>query len=288
MKILVLGAAGMIGHKMVQVLSETFPETYAGLRKPFATYEKFGVFKAGRCIHFADLGNWSETERTLANCRPEVILNAAGITLRKEEIKELSYCVEINGLLPHRLKCWAAQNDAKVIQFSTDCVFDGSGGPYTENSIPSAKDNYGRTKYLGEIGGDHGLTLRGSMIGREIFGKTELLEWALSKKGQRVSGFSRALYSGVTTTVMANLVVRILRDHPQLRGLYQVSSSAISKFDLLEKINRGFQLDMEIQKDDHYATNKELICEKLNRDVGFVCPSWDEMIAQLANEKTSY
>jgi dTDP-4-dehydrorhamnose reductase len=285
MKILILGAGGMIGHKMYEVLSKQYPDTYSCFRKPFEQYKAFNLFDPNKVLEKIDVQPFEQLENALNELRPNVILNCVGITLRKEEIKDLNYCLEVNSFLPQRLKCWSAQNKAHLIHFSTDCVFDGAQGQYVEESFPSAKDIYGRTKYLGEVHGPESLTLRGSMIGRELFGKTELLEWALSQKGKSIKGYSKALYSGVTTDVMAQLVVDILKKRPFLSGLYQVSSRPISKFDLLQKINRAFGLNMQIAEDCSYVSKKDLVSSKIQREMGFVCPSWDEMINQLASDK---
>lgn len=285
MRIFILGAGGMIGHKMYQELSKHYPETYACFRKSFEHYKSFGIFDPKRVVDNIDVLPFEKLEKALNEIKPDVILSCVGITLRKVEIQDINYCLEVNSLLPQRLKCWAAQNNAKLIHFSTDCVFDGAEGSYVEDSYPSATDIYGRTKYLGEVCGPHCLTLRGSMIGRELYGKTELLEWALSQRGNSVKGYSKALYSGVTTTVMAQLVLSILGRTGFLSGLYQVSSKPISKYELLQKINAAFSLDMQIQEDCSYVSKKDLISSKIQREIGFICPSWDEMVNQLASDK---
>lgn len=285
MKILVLGAGGMIGHKMYQVLSMEYPETYACFKRGFDEYKELGLFNQSYVIDDIDVYEFGKLEKMLNQLRPNVILNCVGITLRKKEIQNLEYCLEVNSLMPHRLKCWSAQNNAYLVHFSTDCVFDGAIGEYTENSPPSAKDNYGKTKYLGEVLGPRCLTLRGSMIGRELYGKTELLEWALAQRGKTIKGYANALYSGVTTSIMAELVTRILKLPSRLEGVYQVSSEPISKLDLLRKINHVFDLKMQIDEDCSYVSKKDLNSSKIRREIGFVCPSWDEMINQLAAEK---
>jgi dTDP-4-dehydrorhamnose reductase len=285
MKILILGAGGMIGHKMYQVLSKHYPSTYACIKRSFAEYKEFELFDQSHVIEGVDVYDSTHLESVLNRLQPNVILNCVGITLRKKEIQNLEYCLEVNSLMPHRLKCWSAQNNAYFIHFSTDCVFDGAVGEYTENSPPSAKDTYGKTKYLGEVVGSQCLTLRGSMIGRELYGKTELLEWALAQKGKTIKGYANALYSGVTTSIMADLVLKILKQPSRLVGTYQVSSEPISKLDLLRKINNVFDLKMKVNEDCSYVSKKDLNSSKIRREIGFICPSWDEMINQLASEK---
>lgn len=284
MKILILGASGMIGHKMYQVLSKTFNETYASFRRPFADVQALKIFDPLMTYAEVDLSKPAELDTLLRVVCPDVIINCVGITLRRSQISNLDVTLELNSMLPHRLKCWAASAGGRIIHFSTDCVFDGKSALYVEESPPTATDNYGRTKFLGEIQSDSSLTLRGSMIGREIFEKSELLEWALSQKGKAVVGFSAVLYSGVTTDVMAQFVLKILLRPTFPTGLYQVSSDPISKGELLEKINSKFRLGMTITQDCSYVSKKVLDSSKIRRELGFVCPSWDEMINQLASE----
>jgi dTDP-4-dehydrorhamnose reductase len=286
MKILILGAGGMIGHEMYRVLSKTFPETYACFRQSFEIYKEMGVFDATKVLDNVDVLPFVHLERKLDALKPDVILNCVGITLRKKEIENFDYCLEVNSFHPQRLRCWVQKNSKYLVHFSTDCVFDGALGAYSETSYPSAKDIYGRTKYLGEVAGENCLTLRGSMIGRELTGKTELLEWAFSQKGQQIKGYSKAIYSGVTTTVMAQLVASLLANKTCLTGVYQVSSEPISKFDLLNKINHFFKLGMSVVEDSKYSSRKDLDSSKIKKAVGFVSPSWDEMLTQLVENGT--
>lgn len=199
----------------------------------------------------------------------------------------MNLCLELNSFFPHRLKCWASQNKAKVIHFSTDCVFDGKSEVYFEDSQPSAKDNYGKTKYLGEIVSSHCLTLRGSMIGRELYGKTELLEWALAQRGKSIKGYSRTMYSGVTTNVMADLVKKMIKSH-KVSGLYQVSSAPISKYDLLKVLDTAFNLQMQIDEDQSHESKKILNSGKIQNEMGFICPSWEYMINDIVHENSMY
>lgn len=285
MKILIMGAGGMIGHKMYEKLKAQH-EVYACFRRPFSEYEKFKLFDSRYVIDGIDVAHFNHVEKVLNQVKPDVILNCIGITLRKPEIKDLAYSLEINSLYPHKLKAWVVSHKAHLIHFSTDCVFDGKDEFYTELSPPSADDIYGKTKYLGETKGPHCLTLRGSMIGRELYGKTELLEWAISQKGKTIKGFKKAWYSGVTTQVMADLVSQILNQNPLPMGLLQISSEPITKYDLLVKLNRIMGLNLVINEDYDYVSKKILKSDKVRHELNFVCPSWDEMISHLVSEKT--
>lgn len=286
-KILIFGAGGMIGHKMFRVLTAQKKYQVIGtLRRHRNEFQTFNLFNAENSIECLDVANFADVEKILNQVKPDVILNCIGITLRKPEIKNEELCKKINSDFPHFLKKWIQENNKYLIHFSTDCVFSGKDGPYTEASIPSATDTYGQTKAKGEVVDQGCLTLRGSMIGRELTGKTELLEWALSQKNKQIKGFRKAMYAGVTTDTMAELVVQLLQK--PLSGLYQVSGTPISKFDLLMLINKHFNLNQVIEADDSYATEKILISDKLSQTMGFYCSDWDQMVKKITLDSFKY
>src|SRR5262249_1554232 len=122
----------------------------------------------------------------------------------------------INALLPHRLHALAAAAGARLVHISTDCVFNGRTGMYTEDDPSDAEDLYGRTKFLGEVSGPGALTLRTSMIGRELATASGLVEWFLSQRGGRVEGYTRAIFTGLTTDALAAVIRSVLLEHPDL------------------------------------------------------------------------
>ncbi len=287
-KVLIFGIGGMIGHQMYRRLSKENFEILGTLKQSLKNYEKFNLFKPNQIKDNFDVCDFLQVQNLLNQYQPDVILNCIGITLRKPEIKDEKYCEKINSDFPKLLNTWCENNNSYLIHFSTDCVFSGKSGPYTEQSIPDATDIYGRTKARGEVMGPNALTLRGSMIGRELFGKSELLEWAISQQNMAVKGFSKALYSGVTTNVMSNLVADLIYAEKKITGLYQVSGSSISKYDLLHLINANFDLNMQIEKNENYATEKILLSEKIKSDFGFYCEPWPVMIQKLAEDHFQY
>jgi dTDP-4-dehydrorhamnose reductase len=175
-----------------------------------------------------------------------------------------------------------------VIHFSTDCVFSGSRGGYTEEDAPDATDLYGRSKFLGEVQAPNALTLRTSIIGRELAHHASLLDWFLGNQHGRVRGFRGAIYSGVTTNHLAELVERIVVHHADLTGLYQVASAPISKYDLLLAIRDAYGMDIEITPVDGENSDRSMQGGKLRAAIGYVAPAWPELIAQLAQDPTPY
>jgi dTDP-4-dehydrorhamnose reductase len=176
-----------------------------------------------------------------------------------------------------------------VIHFSTDCVFNGKEGDYTEESLTTAEDLYGRTKALGEIRYKHTLTIRSSFIGQELFERTELLEWVLAQDGKQIKGFKNALYSGVSTNFMAKTVNDIITNHTQLSSLYHLGLEVpISKYDLICLVKKAFGLNIDIIPEIDYVHRPTLNTAKLKNDMGVKVPSWEEMMEELAKDEIFY
>ena len=279
MKILILGADGMIGHKMVQTLSNSNFDIYLNSRVQKEFLEK--IFPKSTIHEFDFLKQ--DVQDLLNKVFPDIVLNAAGITIRRGS-ENLENTIKLNSELPKKIDSWCKIKQKRLIHFSTDCVFSGSKGNYLDLDIPDAKDNYGFTKGNGEVNSEHTLTLRSSMIGREVFNKTELLEWVIENKNNKIKGFENAIYSGITTLRMSELVVKILNEFPTLHGIYNISSKPISKFELITKINEIFKLNIDIEKDSSFSSNKSLNSNKFFSETKFDKPNWDSMLLDLYND----
>ena len=285
MKILILGGDGMIGHKMAQVLSVQNHEIFISVRenkdltlKRISPKAKvfFNDFLKGSILDFLDKVN------------PDVIINAIGITIRRGAAENISDTIYLNSLFPHQISSWALAFKKRLIHFSTDCVFSGSEGSYLEDTTPDALDYYGKTKGLGEINSKSSLTIRSSIIGPELFNKTELFEWIINNKEKEINGFSRVMYSGVTTVYMAKLVADLIDNHKNLSGIYNVASKPISKFELLHLINDNFDLGLIINDDKTVISNKTLNASKIEKEIGLQPPSWDELIFELKKDYMNF
>ena len=281
MRIIILGGTGMLGHRLWQHFSPRYLGTYATVRQRRAVYARHGIFEDDRVIDCVDVENFPELSGVLKSVRPDFILNCIGVTKRHKDADAALQAITLNALLPNRLAAWGAEHGAKVVNFSTDCVFDGEKGNYGEESPTNATDLYGKTKALGEIQGPHALTLRSSFIGCELEGGTELLEWFLSQKGT-VRGFKNALYSGFTTLELSRIVEDILLHHPDLHGLYNVSSEVISKFDLLTLIKEKMRLEVELVPEENFHCKRNLDSSRFRKELGYVPPSWESMVEELS------
>jgi dTDP-4-dehydrorhamnose reductase len=285
MRILILGGNGMIGHKMYQIISKENPDTWVTLRNKLNTYQYSFLYDNEKVIDLLDLTKFDTLLHQLNKINPDVIINACGITIRRGVNQVISNTIILNSALPHFLNEWVTRNNKRLIHFSTDCVFSGKKGNYEDYDLTDSTDIYGLTKSLGEVkDSNYTITLRGSMIGRELENKTELFEWFLKQHSNKINGFSEVIYSGITTVKMAEIVLNIIYNFPNLSGLFNVSSKFISKFDLLKLCNDYFKVNALIKKDSSYASNKNLISNRFFDELKIVQPEWTDLIKQLEKD----
>ena len=290
MRILILGGEGMLGHKVFQVLSRRF-ETLATFRSfngLWRDYPMYADVDPGRTMGGVDAMDFDTVVRAFAQIRPDVVINCIGIIKQLKEAKDPLISINLNSLFPHRLAELCAAAGARMFHMSTDCVFSGRQGSYTEDDIPDAQDLYGRTKLLGEVNRERCLTIRTSIFGRDFVKQSALLEWFLSNRGGRVRGYTNAIYTGFPTQVLARIMGDLIADHPSLSGLYQVCSDPISKHDLLVKIRDAMRLDIEIEPYEDSYCDRSLDSSRFRNKTQYPIPGWDEMISELARDNTPY
>ena len=282
MKILILGADGMIGHKIAQSLEDF--ELILASRKSISS-KSIGIIKGKMVLH--DLITDS-LDLLLDSTTPDIIINCAGITTRRGVEDNIVNTGLLNSELPHKLDSWANLNSKKLIHFSTDCVFSGNRGNYLDYDFADADDIYGKSKALGEVDSLNTLTLRCSMIGRELYNFTELFEWLRKNKNKKIEGYSKAFYSGITTVRMGMILNQILKKNLNLSGIYNISSTPISKFDLLIKLSNAFNLNVEVKQNTNNKSNKVLISEKFTEITGIYPPNWDDLISEFKEDCEKY
>jgi dTDP-4-dehydrorhamnose reductase len=287
MRALVLGAGGMLGSRLWRELRGRF-ETYAALRRPYADYASLDFFDERRTIDRVDAARDDDLDRVFAVARPRVVINAIGIVKQRREADDAVNTIVVNSLLPHRLAERCASTGARLIQLSTDCVFSGARGEYSEADVPDACDLYGRSKLLGEVAGPNCFTIRTSMVGREIGSSRGLIEWFLSHRGESVPGFTRARFSGLSTLELSRLIADVIEHHGRLEGVWHVAGNPISKFDLLSMVNEVFGLGTQLRPDDSFVCDRTLDACRFNSATGYRPPSWATMVAELAADPTPY
>lgn len=283
MRLVILGGTGMLGHTLWERLPRRFPDTYTTIRKGISDYGDDRLFESDRVIDHMDVMDLRMLEGALMVIKPDVILNCIGITKRREDPQNPIPSIILNAMLPHKLAKLAADLKAKLIHFSTDCVFDGKTGHYSDDTPPNATDLYGRTKALGEVTDNNALTLRSSFIGKELQEGTELLEWFLSQTDV-VRGFKNAIYTGLTTLELCRVIEKLLLNYPDASGLYNVSSEPINKFDLLRLIGEKMHRCVEIIPDESFHCDRSLDSARFRRDFGYTPPPWTKMVEELSQE----
>ena len=279
MRILILGGDGMLGHQLLTSLQPRH-EIKVTLRQDLPAYASTRLFSSDNAYDAVDIRSLERVMEVMADFRPDAVINAAGIVKQRPDAKESIPSLEINALLPHRLAVLCKGTGARLIHLSTDCVFSGEKGNYVESDPSDAEDLYGRTKYLGEVHDGNCLTLRTSIIGRELSRRKSLLEWFLAQAGP-VRGFTKAIYTGFTTQEMSRIMEKMLLEYPQAAGVYHVSSDPISKYDLLLLFREKLGHDIEIIPDDGFCCDRSLDSTRFRSEFNYTPPSWPAMIEEL-------
>lgn len=277
----------MLGHKLVQRWQAGF-DVWTTVRGEFSQYERFEIFDKKKTFEFVTAENFETVENVIEKIAPRVIFNAVGIIKQLPTSKNVVKTLQINSIFPHKLAEIAEKLGARLINISTDCVFDGKKGNYTEEDVSNATDVYGKSKNLGEVSGGNSITLRTSIIGRELSTNHSLVEWFLSNRGKKVKGFVKAIYSGFPTIVLADIIDDLINNHADLQGLYHVSSEPINKFELLNLIKKSYKIDVEIEPFEDFYIDRSLDSTKFRNATGFQPPAWNEMIEKMAKDKTPY
>lgn len=277
----------MLGHKLAQTFRHEF-DTWMTVRGSAASYARYGLVDHSRVLQGVDVQNFGSVVAAMAAVRPDAVINCVGIIKQLPSASDPILNLTVNALLPHRLRQLCQAAGVRLIHFSTDCVFSGRKGIYTEDDPSDALDLYGRSKFLGETAGPGALTIRSSVIGRELSTASGLVEWFLAQEGQLVKGYTRAIYSGFTTQAMARIVRLVLLEQPELCGTVQISSTPISKYDLLSLVRAAYGVPVTIAPVDDVQIDRTLDSSRFRALTAFVPPSWPEMIEDMAADPTPY
>lgn len=283
----VLGATGMLGHKLFQRLRERWPTTAITRKRPTeAPLDRIPLFQGADVISGVDVLEFERVNAVLTELRPDVLVNCVGVIKQRSEAKSAIPSIAVNSLLPHRLADTLDRWGGRLVHFSTDCVFSGRRGSYREEDQSDAEDLYGKTKFLGEVATPNSVTLRTSIIGRELAEHRSLLDWFLSQRGNSVRGFTRAIYSGIPTTEMARVVELVIE--LKMSGLFQVVSTPITKYDLLMLIREAYALDVRVEPDDTFVLDRSMIGDRFEQAAGWRAPDWPVMVREMAADPTPY
>lgn len=286
-KVLIFGGTGMLGHKVWQEFDGRF-DTWVTIRGPIGHWRYLSFLKKEKVIENVEASSRENIVSALDQVQPDVIINCIGIVKKLKESESPVLAITINALFPHWLEGLCGERGIRLIHISTDCVFSGKKGNYSENDLPEPYDLYGRTKLLGEVTGINCLTLRTSIIGRELKRTVGLLEWFLSQKGKGIQGYKCVIFSGLITSELASLLAYIVDKHPELNGLYHISSDPINKYDLLNLIKREKNIDIEINEYSGFMVDRSLNSDRLRNILNYQPPTWEEMVKSLGKEIDIY
>jgi dTDP-4-dehydrorhamnose reductase len=290
-RVLVLGATGMLGHKLVQRLHAHGLPVVGSIRTPAipdSAAARVALGSADRILTDVEVLDDRALAGALDTAEPDIVINAIGVIKQLDAAKDPIMSIEINSLLPHRIANLCAKRGARLIHLSTDCVFAGRKGPYNEEAPTDPEDLYGRSKLLGEAAGPGCLTIRSSIVGRELRGRSSLIEWFLSQRGGKATGYAGALYTGLTTNAMADLMATLVRHEAGLSGIWHVASAPITKYELLKLVNRQYDLGVDLTCDTEFTIDRRLDGSRFSARTGYSPPSWDDMISNMRADPTPY
>ncbi len=273
----------MLGHTFFNSWKDSH-EVKVTLRGNPGQYSSQKIYNEQNAFFSLNVLQFDNFTDCISSFMPDCVVNCIGITKQLCDQDNIEDTILINSVLPHRLDKFCRNLDIRLIQLSTDCIFSGKKGFYTEDDPSDAEDLYGKSKYLGEVQGSTSLTLRKSTIGLELNNKHGLIEWFLSQN-DKVFGYSNAIYSGFTSSYLASIVEDILTEYPNLSGVMNLASTPISKYDLLTKLrDRLDDFHVDIIEDDKIKIDRSLNPKKFNKITNVAVPSWDYMLDELAEE----
>lgn len=281
MKVLVLGVTGMLGHAVFNVFNEDSQHEVWGTLRSASALRHFPQVAQARMVVGIDVLDQDALAAVMSKVRPQIVINCVGLIKQLADAKDPLTALPINAMLPHRLARLCDLVGARLVQISTDCVFSGREGGYLESQTSDAEDLYGKSKYIGELHDlAHAITLRTSIIGHELSSNHSLVDWFLSQQGS-VKGFSRAIFSGLPTVELAQVIKDYVLPHPQLCGLYHVAAAPINKLELLRLVAQEYEKQIDITPDDALVIDRSLNGNRFREATGYIAAPWPELIARM-------
>jgi dTDP-4-dehydrorhamnose reductase len=277
---MVLGVSGMLGNAAYRVLSANPELSVYGTARSEGSRKFFSEALAEKIILGVDVESQDSLIKAFGTIRPDVVINCVGLVKQLADANDPLQAVPINTLLPHRLAALCKATGARLVHISTDCVFSGEKGGYRESDFPDAYDLYGRSKLLGEVDYPHAITLRTSIIGRELSGHRSLVGWFLAQQGT-VQGFTGAIFSGLPTMELARVINEYVLPRPDLHGLYHVATQPINKYDLLKLVAKTYGKDTEIVPSDRLTIDRSLNADRFREATGYVAPEWSVLVQNM-------
>lgn len=285
-RVLVLGGTGMLGHKLVQVLSQRL-DVWCTIRNDLSEISQYDTFRIDRVIPNVNALEIESVLSAIDTAKPDIVINAVGVVKQRPSSRNVVQTLTVNSIMPQLVGEFASQRAFRFISLSTDCVFSGNKGMYSEDDVPDATDLYGRSKQFGEVSGPNCLTLRTSIIGRELRTSHSLIEWYLAQT-DRVVGYRNAVFNGFPTLVLSELIGDLIEEHPNLTGLFHVSSDPINKYELLKLVADRLGRTIAIESSEEPFIDRSLNSSRFRHATGFGPLPWHEMIDKMFADPTPY
>ena len=272
MKILILGSTGILGRTLSLFLNQ---------KKNIIIHQISRNKENKKHIYLKDFTDFNKLKNVILKINPTHIINCIGITKFNNSYKIKTLTKLINTKLPKFLSTLCLKNKIFFLQISTDCVFSGKKGNYTDNSKKDALDVYGVSKAMGEVMNQYTTTIRTSFIGPEQKSKKSLLNWFLSQK-KEVNGFNNAFFSGVTSLELCQIIYKyFLKNKNLYNKIINVGGYTISKYDLLSCVAKVFDKKILVKKFTDFKIDRSLNCQKFKKMTKYKNKSWLKMLKEL-------
>lgn len=276
MKVLVLGASGLIGNGIKRVLEKKTSYEVIG------TYCKNKLFENKLNYYNFDLLKNDDIYEFIKLQSPQVIINTLGITKHLSVNFTNDDHFKVNTIFPEKILKLSSKIKSILIHISTDCVFDGTQGNYYETSKPDAEDIYGISKAKSEVISEDCIVLRTSTVGREINTSYGLLEWFL-KQDKICKGFKNAYFSGITNIELGKIILEYILPERNIKGMFNIGSNKINKYDILKKFSKYYDKNINIIEDYDFKIDRSLNNSKFNNLFSYENESWENMLKDIEN-----
>jgi dTDP-4-dehydrorhamnose reductase len=277
LKVLVLGASGMLGNAVMRIMHEKQDIDVYGTIRSDKLPQIFPSEIAKKIIVNCDVLNTDSLLSVFKEVKPDVVVNCVGLVKQLAMANDPLITLPINAMLPHQIARLCESYNARLIHISTDCVFSGELGNYKETDTSDATDLYGKSKFIGEVDYPHAVTLRTSIIGHELAHAHGLISWFLSQQGS-CKGYQKVIFSGLPTVVLAMIIRDVVLAHPELHGVYHVAAEPISKYDLLCLVAKVYAKNINIIADEQQVLDRSLNADKFKMATGYVAPPWEALV----------
>ena len=283
-RIVVLGANGMLGHTILQIMKLDPAHKVIGVVRHESMARYLRTLMGAQVVAGGDFLLSDGLKSILESLRPEVVINCVGLVKQSVLSDNILAAVPINTIFPHTVAEICSLVGSRMVHISTDCVFSGAKGGYTEEDVPDATDVYGRSKILGEVNYPGTLTLRTSAVGHELNTNHGLINWFLSQQGS-IKGYTQAIFSGLPSAELARVIRDRVLPHPDLEGKYHVAGPPISKHDLLQLVKQEYGKELQIEPDHRLVIDRSLDATLFMETTGYAAPPWPKMISTMRDEQ---